>query len=70
MRRKYEIIWVCIVLQPFGAFILKEMVDYREKDGYTVESVDIYGLENGVEKVIISGVRLISFIYMPVYLMV
>ena len=32
--------------------------DYREKDGYTVEYVDLYNIENGHEKVAISKVRL------------
>ena len=37
---------------------LKRCADYREKDGYTIETVDIYGVENGQEVIVISKVGL------------
>ena len=32
-------------------------VDYREKDGYTIEAVDVYGVVDGKERVVIERVR-------------
>ena len=35
--------------------------DYREKDGYTVESVNVYGVHDGEERVLIEGVSYLFF---------
>lgn len=33
------------------------MIDYREKDGYSIESVDVYGMDGGHEKVVVPEVN-------------
>lgn len=30
-------------------------MDFREKDGYTIEEIDIYSIEDGKEKIVIHG---------------
>jgi len=30
-------------------------LDFREKDGYTIEEIDIYSIEDGKEKIVIHG---------------
>ncbi|KII86273.1 hypothetical protein PLICRDRAFT_283633 [Plicaturopsis crispa FD-325 SS-3] len=52
-----DTVWgVAYTIDPIHAADIRDYLDYREKDGYTLESVDIYGHdENGQEKLVIQG---------------
>ncbi|KAH8111453.1 ChaC-like protein [Phellopilus nigrolimitatus] len=51
-----DIVWgIAYTLDPVHAEDVRKYLDYREKDGYTIEYVDVFGIENGQEKVVISG---------------
>ncbi|KAL5495798.1 hypothetical protein ACEPAI_1262 [Sanghuangporus weigelae] len=52
-----DIVWgIAYTIDPQHDEVVREYLDYREKDGYTVESVDVYDVEDGQEKVVIHGV--------------
>jgi len=49
-----DVVWgVAYTIDPAYAAEVRDYLDYREKDGYTMEEVDIHGVENGQEKLLI-----------------
>ncbi|KAF9463169.1 ChaC-like protein [Collybia nuda] len=51
-----DIVWgIAYTIDPIYEAEVRDYLDYREKDGYTMETLDIYGMDDGVEKVIIHG---------------
>ncbi|KAI0772012.1 ChaC-like protein [Trametes elegans] len=49
-----DVVWgVAYTIDPAYASEVRDYLDYREKDGYTLEEVDIHGLVNGHEQVVI-----------------
>ncbi|KAF8870595.1 ChaC-like protein [Gymnopilus junonius] len=52
-----DIVWgIAYTIDPAYEAEVRDYLDYREKDGYTMETLDIYGVdEQGAEKVIIQN---------------
>jgi len=51
-----DIVWgVAYTIDPVYASEVRDYLDYREKDGYTIEFVNVYGIENGVENISIEN---------------
>ncbi|KAH7884081.1 ChaC-like protein [Phlebopus sp. FC_14] len=49
-----DVVWgIAYTIDPLYVSEVREYLDYREKDGYTLETLDIYTIEDGAEKVII-----------------
>ncbi|KIJ93594.1 hypothetical protein K443DRAFT_684440 [Laccaria amethystina LaAM-08-1] len=49
-----DTVWgIAYTIDPAYQAEVRDYLDYREKDGYTLETLDIYNTENGVEKIII-----------------
>ncbi|EDR04811.1 uncharacterized protein LACBIDRAFT_304070 [Laccaria bicolor S238N-H82] len=49
-----DTVWgIAYTIDPAYQAEVRDYLDYREKDGYTLEVLDIYNIENGVEKIII-----------------
>ncbi|EGN94180.1 hypothetical protein SERLA73DRAFT_97029 [Serpula lacrymans var. lacrymans S7.3] len=49
-----DVVWgVAFVIDPLFETEVRAELDYRERDGYNKQTVDIYSIENGVEKVVI-----------------
>ncbi|KIM50990.1 hypothetical protein SCLCIDRAFT_144258 [Scleroderma citrinum Foug A] len=44
---------IAYTIDPLYESEVRDYLDYREKDGYTLETLDIHTIEDGVEKVII-----------------
>ncbi|EGN94181.1 hypothetical protein SERLA73DRAFT_115117 [Serpula lacrymans var. lacrymans S7.3] len=51
-----DIVWgVAYTIDPAYEAEVRDYLDYREKDGYTMETLDVYNIEDGVEKVVLHG---------------
>ncbi|KAG9310402.1 ChaC-like protein [Chiua virens] len=49
-----DVVWgVAYTIDPAYVSEVRDYLDYREKDGYTMETLDIYTIDDSVEKVII-----------------
>ncbi|KAF5340542.1 hypothetical protein D9757_014847 [Collybiopsis confluens] len=52
-----NILGIAYTIDPAYEVEVREYLDYREKDGYTLETVDVWGVDaNGVEKTLLHGV--------------
>jgi len=48
-----DIVWgIAYTIDPAYAAEVRDYLDYREKNGYTIQHTDVYGFENGKEVVI------------------
>ncbi|KAF4566528.1 hypothetical protein EYR36_011959 [Pleurotus pulmonarius] len=47
---------IAYTIDPVYVAEVRDYLDYREKDGYTMETLDVYSIENGQEKVAIHNV--------------
>ncbi|KAI0297521.1 ChaC-like protein [Multifurca ochricompacta] len=51
-----DVVWgVAFTIDPAHAAEVRAYLDYREKDGYTLERVDVYGLVDGQETIVMPG---------------
>ncbi|KAF8234824.1 ChaC-like protein [Tricholoma matsutake] len=51
-----DTVWgIAYTIDPVYEAEVRDYLDYREKDGYTMETIDIWGLDQGHQKVIIHG---------------
>ncbi|TFK98065.1 ChaC-like protein [Pterulicium gracile] len=51
-----NIVWgIAYTIDPVYETEVREYLDHREKDGYTMETIDIWGVVDGEEKVILPG---------------
>jgi len=51
-----DVVWgIAYTIDPAFEVEVRAYLDYREKDGYTLETLDIYGIVDGHEKVNIAG---------------
>ncbi|TFK48052.1 ChaC-like protein [Heliocybe sulcata] len=57
-----DVVWgVAYEIDPdYAAEVRDYLVDYREKDGYTLERIDIHGYEQGHEKILIRGYPIVQ----------
>ncbi|KAL1709311.1 ChaC-like protein [Schizophyllum commune] len=52
-----DVVWgIAYTIDPAYESEVRDYLDYREKDGYSLETIDIYGIVDGKEKVIIPNV--------------
>ncbi|THU83884.1 hypothetical protein K435DRAFT_688678, partial [Dendrothele bispora CBS 962.96] len=53
-----DVVWgVAYTIDPVYESEVRDDLDYREKDGYTLESIDVYGFDDdGNEKVVLHDV--------------
>ncbi|KAL1692213.1 ChaC-like protein [Schizophyllum commune] len=52
-----DVVWgIAYTIDPAYESEVRDYLDYREKDGYTLETIDIYGIVDGKEEVIIPNV--------------
>ncbi|PAV21672.1 cation transport regulator [Pyrrhoderma noxium] len=51
-----DTVWgIAYTIDPAHDEVVRQYLDHREKDGYTVELVDIHSVHDGQEQVVISG---------------
>ncbi|KAF8599257.1 ChaC-like protein [Ceratobasidium sp. AG-I] len=49
-----DVVWgVCYTINPEHAAEMRKYLDHREKDGYSVEKVDVWGVVDGFEKIVV-----------------
>ncbi|KAI6020921.1 ChaC-like protein [Pisolithus microcarpus] len=49
-----DVVWgIAYTINPLYESEVRDYLDYREKDGYTLETLDVYTIEDGIEKVIV-----------------
>ncbi|KAG2036177.1 ChaC-like protein [Suillus americanus] len=52
-----DIVWgIAYTIDPEYEAEVRDYLDYREKDGYTMETLHVYTIENGIEKIAIQDV--------------
>ncbi|KAL1675305.1 ChaC-like protein [Schizophyllum commune] len=52
-----DVVWgIAYTIDPAYESEVRDYLDYREKDGYTLETIDIYGIVDGKDEVIIPNV--------------
>ncbi|KAI6099219.1 ChaC-like protein [Pisolithus croceorrhizus] len=48
-----DVVWgIAYTINPLYESEVRDYLDYREKDGYTLETLDVYTIEDGIEKVV------------------
>ncbi|KAF8653429.1 hypothetical protein AX16_003937 [Volvariella volvacea WC 439] len=51
-----DVVWgVAYTIDPAYAAEVRDYLDYREKDGYTLETIDVHSLIEGKDQIIIHG---------------
>ncbi|KNZ82124.1 Cation transport regulator-like protein [Termitomyces sp. J132] len=56
-----DVVWgIAYTIDPVYEAEVRDYLDYREKDGYTMETLDIYGMNGNEETIIIHKVCLLS----------
>ncbi|KZT12845.1 ChaC-like protein [Laetiporus sulphureus 93-53] len=51
-----DVVWgIAYTIDPLHAIEVRDYLDYREKDGYTLEEIDVYSLADGVERVVVQN---------------
>ncbi|KAI5986393.1 ChaC-like protein [Pisolithus albus] len=49
-----DVVWgIAYTINPLYESEVRDYLDYREKDGYTLETLDVYTIEDGIEKVVV-----------------
>ncbi|TFY80548.1 hypothetical protein EWM64_g3467 [Hericium alpestre] len=52
-----DVVWgIAFTIDPVYQAEVRDHLDYREKDGYTLEEVDVYGIVDGQEQVVLHKV--------------
>lgn len=55
-----DCVWGCVYrIDPEYAVEVKAYLDYREKDGYSCERVDVYRKVDGIEQIVVPNVSLL-----------
>ncbi|KAI5992246.1 ChaC-like protein [Pisolithus albus] len=47
------VLGIAYTINPLYESEVRDYLDYREKDGYTLETLDVYTIEDGIDKVIV-----------------
>ncbi|KAI5989467.1 ChaC-like protein [Pisolithus marmoratus] len=58
-----DVVWgIAYTINPLYESEVRDYLDYREKDGYTLETLDVYTIEDGIENVVVHNVYNPSFV--------